>query len=125
MRLPVTRGNDEDFNLISLPVSEVLFLEYDFIDKKVWTHTRNDRYYLPGTLTYWAKALSTSGYDFMTVDRNIVVQLSKIKRLDTMLKYAYFEDQIRRDSKRVTVSNKYYKELITLNKARNLQIAMT
>jgi hypothetical protein len=125
MRLSVTRDNDGDSGLINLLVNDVLFLEFDIIKKKVWAHTLNNRFFMPGTLSYWTKALTNSGYDFMMVDRNILVQFPKIKRLNHVLRYAYFEYEIRYNSKKVTLAHKRYKEITAMNKQKGLEIVIT
>jgi DNA-binding LytR/AlgR family response regulator len=122
--LSVTKDFDGKTGIINIPVEDVLFLEYDFLEKRVWAHTSGEQYYIPGTLIYWAEALRTGGYDFKKVDRNVVVQVPKITILDRMLKCAYFESTIRKDSKRITLSHTYFKELAACSKSDGCEIIL-
>jgi|HigsolmetaGSP12D_1036236.scaffolds.fasta_scaffold00095_18 DNA-binding LytR/AlgR family response regulator len=124
MRLSVSRDIDGKTGIVNLSVTDVLFLEYDLTTKKVWVHTLRDRYYIPGTLSFWAEALRAGGYDFRKVDRNIVVQVPKIKVMDRTFKYAYFEDPVREKSKRITLSQTYFKKIAEKNRASDLQIVI-
>lgn len=101
--------------MVNINVDDVLYLEYDFKYKKVGVHTLTSKFYFPGTLTYLEDGLKNSGYEFLKVDRNVVVHLPKIKRLDKFLKFAYFETDIRSDSPKITVSHSHYKELVRLS----------
>jgi DNA-binding LytR/AlgR family response regulator len=93
MRVAVTRDPEGSKGLLNVSVNDLIFLEFDMVEKWVIAHTLEERFYLAGSLTYWAEALKAAGLDFEKVDRNIVVQVSKIKRIDTIFTHAYFVDE--------------------------------
>jgi len=114
MQLAVTRDTEGKTGLINLPVSEVLFLEFDMTVKWVIVHTLQDQFFVAGNLTYWVESLKAKGFDFEKVDRNVVVHMPKIKRIDRSFAYAYFEYEVGKDSKRITLAQKYFKKVLSM-----------
>lgn len=112
LQLAVTQDEEGANGFFNVPAEDLIFLEYDMSKKWVLAHTMEDRYYIAGTLTYLVTALKAKGYEFEKVDRNIVVNLPKIKRLDRMNTFAYFEYDVHKSSKRVTLSRKYFDKLL-------------
>jgi len=110
MKLFVTR--DQELGKIevdNLPVEDLLYLQHD--RKYVSVHTINREFYVPGNLSYYEHALRSAGYDFRQVDRNIVVQVPKIRLLDTIYSKAYFEPEISENSKCVTLAQVHLRAL--------------
>lgn len=110
MWLSVTRNSEGTNGLVNLPITEILFLEFDPIDRCIFVHTREEQFYLAGTLAYWATTLEQ--YDFEKVDRNFVVQVPMIQRMDTAFFMAYFDGEITLNSKKVTMSQKYFRRIM-------------
>lgn len=125
LQLAVTRDEEGTGGFVNVPAEELIFLEYDMTTKWVLAHTMDHCFYVPGTLTYLATALKASGYEFEKVDRNIVVHLPKIKRLDKLNTLAYFDYDIQKASKRVTLSRKYFDKLLAGDYVRDQNIAIT
>jgi DNA-binding LytR/AlgR family response regulator len=124
MQLAVTRNVDGTSGIINLPINDVIFMEYDMIVKGVFVNTLNDKLYIAGTLTYWTDALKAQGYHFEKVDRNYVVQIPTIKKLDKIFTKAYFEYETTPLSKSVTLSQRQFKEVVTQIKVFNPQIVV-
>ena len=114
MKLAVTRDAEGKTGLINLSVSEILYLEFDMTEKWVFVHTLEDRFYISGNLSYWAEALKAVGFGFEKVDRNVVVHLQKIKRLDRVFAYAFFEYEVQKNSKKVTLAQKHVKKVLSM-----------
>ncbi|THF76229.1 LytTR family DNA-binding domain-containing protein [Cohnella fermenti] len=66
-------------SMINIPVEDTLYIEHDISDRKVYAFTDIDKYYLPGPLNFWADALKA--YGFERGDRNLIIQISKIKSM--------------------------------------------
>ena len=110
MELFVTRDLDVGkVEVENLPIEDLLFLQYDL--KFVSVHTMDQQYVVPGNLSYYENALRTAGYDFRQVDRNIVVHVPKIRLLDTVHSKAYFESEIRQNSKSITLAQAHLRAL--------------
>jgi DNA-binding LytR/AlgR family response regulator len=110
----VTGDSEGKNGLINLPVSEAIFLEFDTSKRCVFVHTQEEKYYMAGTLAYWAESLKSVGFEFEKVDRNIVVQISKIQRMDQTFFLAYFDREITPNTKKITMSQKYFKRIRNL-----------
>lgn len=110
--LSVTRDEEGKTGLINITANDALFLEYDQYQKRVYAHTLEERFYVAGSLTYWETALKAAGYEFEMVDRNIVVHMPKIKRLDRVFAKAYFEYEIDKNSKYITLAQRYFKKVL-------------
>jgi len=111
MHLSVTLDIEGKSGISNLPVGDVLFLQCDFVSKWITVHTLDEQYFIPGTLVYWTEALQQGGYQFEKVDRNIVVHIPKICKMDRYFARAYFEIETTSRSKSVTLSQKYFKLL--------------
>jgi hypothetical protein len=111
LQISVTRDQEGNSGLVLLDVMYVVYLEYDRYENGLMVHTLDDMFYTMGTLKYWTNALQNSGYQFAMVDRNVAVHLTKIKRLDSKYKIAYFETQITKDSKGCTVAWSHFNML--------------
>lgn len=110
MDLFVTRGMDVGkLEVANLPIQEILFLQHD--QKFISVHTMDREFHVPGNLSYYEYALCTAGYDFRQVDRNIVVHVPKIMLLDTVFSKAYFEPEIRKNAKSVTLAQVHLRVL--------------
>jgi DNA-binding LytR/AlgR family response regulator len=114
MYLSVTRDTFGKDGLINIKVDDVLFLEFDMTEKGVIVHTRDEKFFITGTLNYWAETLKSTGYEFEKSDRNIVIHIPKIKRLDRIFTFAYFDYEVNTYSKRVTLSQKHFKKIVSM-----------
>lgn len=104
--LSVTRDQSGADSMVNLPTEDVLYLEHDILDKSVYAFTEKEKFYIPGTLNYWAESLKA--YGFEKGDRNVVVQLSKISRMERRPFYcAYFGD----GEIKVSMSENHYKRI--------------
>lgn len=111
MHLTVTMDVEGQSGISNLSVDDILFLQFDYDSKWVTVHTLDGQYFIPGTLVYWAEALKNGGYQFEKVDRNVVVHIPKICKMDRYFVKAYFEMETTSRSKSVTLSQKYFKLL--------------
>lgn len=75
-----------------LEVDTVLFVEYDRGINRILFHTVDEVYFTIGNLVYWLGLLNANGFKFARADRNGIISLDKIKRMDKALCRAYFED---------------------------------
>jgi DNA-binding LytR/AlgR family response regulator len=75
-----------------LDIDTVLFIEYDRGINRILFHTVDNVYYTIGNLVYWLGLLNANGFRFARADRNGIISLDKIKRMDRVLCRAYFED---------------------------------
>ncbi|MCC3376869.1 LytTR family transcriptional regulator DNA-binding domain-containing protein [Cohnella sp. REN36] len=123
MWLSVTRDQEGKTGLLNVSIDDVLYLESDF-EKWVRVHTRDEHFYIAGTLIYWTHAFQASGHAFQKVDRNIVVHEPKIKRLDPVFAMAYFDSEIGKHTKKITLAQKYFKELVRKAGQRELSIVI-
>jgi DNA-binding LytR/AlgR family response regulator len=112
MWVAVTRDPEGSKGLLNVLVQNLIFLEFDMVEKWVIAHTLEERFYMAGSLTYWAESLKAAGLDFEKVDRNIVVQVSKIKRLDSIFTHAYFVEKPTAQSKKITMSSNNFKHIM-------------
>ncbi|RKP49841.1 hypothetical protein D7Z26_18585 [Cohnella endophytica] len=111
MQLTVTLDIEGKSGISNLPVRDILFLQFDFISRWITVHTLDGQFFIPGTLIYWTEALKKGGYQFEKVDRNIVVHVPKICKMDRFFAKAYFEIETTSRSKSITLSQKYFKLL--------------
>ena len=111
MQLTVTRDIEGKSGISNLPVRDILFLQSDLTSKWIAVHTLDDQFYIPGTLIYWTEALKQGGYQFEKVDRNIVVHVPRICKMDRIFVKAYFELETTSQSKSITLSQKHFKLL--------------
>lgn len=109
--ISVTRDVDGDSGIVNLKVADILFLEWNTKYERVIVHTKEEVFFTPGTLKYWAGTLNNSGFKFRIVDRNNAVNVDRIVRLDSVFKKAYFEADVRKNSKCCTMAFKRYKDL--------------
>ncbi|MFC5528446.1 hypothetical protein [Cohnella yongneupensis] len=123
--LSVTRDEEGKTGSINIRTDDALFLEFDQIQKRVYAHTLLERFFIAGSLTYWQTSLKAAGYEFETVDRNIVVHVPKIKRLDSVFAFAYFDYEINKSSKRITLAQKHIKKVIADATEHNRRIIVT
>ncbi len=119
LQLAVTSDQEGKDGLINIPAEKLIFLEYDMSKKWVLAHTMENCYYVAGTLSYLVTALKANGYEFEKVDRNIVVHIPKIKRLDRLNTFAYFEYEIHKSSKKITLSRKHFDKLLSREYAQD------
>jgi hypothetical protein len=117
MYLTVAREKDASRGLINIGVEDVITIQPG--KNHVYVHTIDDIFYAPGTLRYYFEGLSSTGYHFKMVDRDNLVQITKIKRLDTRYYLGYFEDVVRKDSKRCTMTQSAYKEVVEFLRSIN------
>lgn len=104
MNLAVSNHIEGKHGLIQLSVDDILYFEFERSKEMIVLHTLTDKFFTPGTLKFWVEALKASGYHFEMVDRINAVNLCRIRHVDQKYKLAYFEDVIKKDSKRCTVS---------------------
>ena len=103
--ITVTEDTEGSSGIISLPICDIVYIEYDSKIDRVIIHTIDSMYYTVGTLKYWHNALNSSGYNFAAVDRTNVVNLDKLVRLDKVYHVGYFEEVVTETSKRCTFTN--------------------
>ncbi|SFA91180.1 LytTr DNA-binding domain-containing protein [Cohnella sp. OV330] len=115
--LAVTEDLEGKSGYINIAADDVLYLEFDMFEKMVHVHTADSKYYIAGTLLYCTESLKSAGYQFERVDRSCVVNVPKIRRMDKTFYLAYFEDEIGPKSKKVTMSQKLFKEVFNVVKA--------
>ncbi|MFB9325379.1 LytTR family transcriptional regulator DNA-binding domain-containing protein [Paenibacillus aurantiacus] len=97
-----------------IDITYILYIEKDSFNDAIIVHTRDLKCYLPGTLKYWEEVLNNTGYNFRTVDRNIVVNLDCIVYLEQASRLAYFEWPKSSNSKFCTMSDKHFKAVCKL-----------
>ncbi|MCD9023293.1 LytTR family transcriptional regulator DNA-binding domain-containing protein [Cohnella silvisoli] len=124
MLISVTDDVHGKNGIINVEVSEILFLEFDMVDRWVTVHTLEAKYYITGTLSYWADSLKGSGFEFEKADRNVVIHVPMIKRMDRVFAHAYFEYEINHKSKKVTLSQKHFKQILTKMRVANMGIVV-
>lgn len=122
--LSVTRDIDGESGIVSLRGQDILFLEWSGKDDRVIVHTMDEKFYVTGTLKYWSNALNNSGFTFRDVDRNNLVNVDRIVRIDSVFKIAYFESEVRSNSKHCTMSIKKYRKFEQEFLSDNSQMVM-
>jgi hypothetical protein len=108
-----------DAGLIPIPVTSIFFGEYDSSIDRIKIHTHKNTFYMTGTLIYWTTILNNSGYNLMKVDRYHMINVDNIVKMDSDLRYVYFEEDPTEDSKICKMAyHKFHKvsqELVRLN----------
>lgn len=106
----VTKDKSGKSGVQNLPFDQTCFLECE--GKFMVVHTLTEQFYMNGTLAYWLDALAK--YDFEKSDRNVIVNMTMIERIDPIMKIAYFETEIHKNSKYCTISwPKNYEKIIS------------
>ncbi|CAI6024017.1 hypothetical protein PAECIP112173_00365 [Paenibacillus sp. JJ-100] len=72
-------------------IADILYLSYIKAYRKVAFYTADATYYFMGSKEHWTEVLNNSGGNFLDVDRHNSVNVSKVKRTETMPYYACFE----------------------------------
>ncbi|WP_411829324.1 LytTR family transcriptional regulator DNA-binding domain-containing protein [Paenibacillus kribbensis] len=108
-----------DASLIVIAVNDILFGEYDGSIERIKIHTHARTFYTTGSLIYWTTVLNNSGYNFLKADRYHMINVDNIVKLDSKLRYVYFDEQPTEES--VVCKMAYHKftkvsqELLKLN----------
>jgi DNA-binding LytR/AlgR family response regulator len=124
MLLSVAKDIDGHAGFYPLDIDAIIFLEFDSTVNRIYIHTLHEQYYAMGTLKFYVQALKNSGFHFEKVDRNNAVHLPKITKLDQTYKIAYFEDEIRSNSKRCTIARDNFNDVITILKQLNRPVVI-
>jgi hypothetical protein len=91
--------------LISIPLQDIIFIEYIRQKKGIIVHSLEADGFLPGSFDFWLSALQGAGLTTLfPVDRNNALNLAKIEILDAKHKVAYFENS-RRKGCTIAVAN--------------------
>ncbi|MNI94384.1 hypothetical protein D3C73_1524820 [compost metagenome] len=64
-----------------------------------------------GPLRFWENALEKGGANFLRIDRGILVNVDRVKAVDSTFYLAYFELPITNTAKRCTMSYTGYKAI--------------
>ncbi|QTH44989.1 LytTR family transcriptional regulator DNA-binding domain-containing protein [Cohnella sp. LGH] len=104
MKLIVSNNTIGAGPFVELPVEDILYFEFDRKSKMITLHSLAEQFYMPGTLIFWQNGLLESGYEFVMLDRNNAVNLSKLRYVDQVSNRGYFEDDISPKSKHCTIS---------------------
>ncbi|AIQ63872.1 hypothetical protein PSTEL_13035 [Paenibacillus stellifer] len=112
--ITVTRDEEGSTGLLPLPLQDITYMEYQKSINRIIIHTLDGIYYTVGTLKYWACTIASTGYDFVLADRNTVINISKIKYIDSAFKTAYFEERDLKNAEKCYLSVKGYEKIVTL-----------
>jgi DNA-binding LytR/AlgR family response regulator len=117
--LTVTRDADGESGIYNIACDIVNYMEGESDKKRVIVHTPYEFYYMMGTLKYWSVVLNASGYKFMDVDRNVLVNVENIILLNRTTKEAFFDNEILKNSMRCGIAfhkySKYEKIILSFN----------
>lgn len=111
--LTVTEDASGKRGLKSVDVNDVLYLSFDSWTKKVLVHTRESRYYMPGTIKFWETCLEGSGHGFVMFDRGTLVNADKVTYVNDIFKVAYFEDNPSRKSVKCDIAHNRFDEIVS------------
>lgn len=109
--LSVTKDVDGAEGLIQLPINQIAYMEFLRSKNRVLVHTAKNEYYLMGTLQYWQRAIAAVGHRFVWVDRTYVVNIDRIRVMDSIRHIAFFEDSPSKSSKNCTLTNIRFEEI--------------
>ncbi|MFD2613699.1 LytTR family transcriptional regulator DNA-binding domain-containing protein [Paenibacillus gansuensis] len=89
MRMPVVKRVDSETNeLVMLDLNEVLFINIE--SRNIVYHTSQGKFYQITTLSELSEHLQDQGFD--TLDKTNLVNMNKIKNLDSKYGKLYFEE---------------------------------
>lgn len=109
--LSVTKDVEGSAGLFQLPMCEIVYMEFVKSINRVAVHTLVEIFYLMGTLQYWQKAIEAVGHRFIWVDRTYVVNIDRVRFMDSVRHIAYFEHLPSKSSKCCTLTNIRFEEL--------------
>ncbi|MFD1776983.1 LytTR family transcriptional regulator DNA-binding domain-containing protein [Paenibacillus rhizophilus] len=109
--LSVTRDVEGGGGLVQLPLHLITHMVYLKAKNRVVVHTVDEEYYIMGTLMYWKKAISATGYRFVCADKTNVVNIDRIKAMDSDRHIAYFEEFPTKHSKSCTLTSIRFNEI--------------
>ncbi|BBH18710.1 hypothetical protein Back11_00550 [Paenibacillus baekrokdamisoli] len=119
-KLSVVSKIDGSGGLQYVDLNEVIYFESMGSTPQIVVHTLTEEFYIWGTLKVWTNVLKESGYEeFFSVDRNYLINIRKVKRLDDQYKMAYFEYEISKGSKVCTLAWEKYKSVSAKLRALN------
>lgn len=105
--LTVTK-NEEGDGIQQIDVKEILYMQSDN-QLSLSVHTENAQYVTVGSLRFWESAFQKAGLNFIRLDRGVLANLDKIKVVDKDFKLAYFDTNIKKETKNCTMSSSGYK----------------
>ncbi|MGO4699586.1 LytTR family transcriptional regulator DNA-binding domain-containing protein [Paenibacillus sp. 2TAB26] len=114
-KLTVTRDAYGESGIYNISCDIVNYMESESNKKRILVHTPYENYYMMGTLKYWSVVLNTSGYKFLDLDRNILVNVDNIVLMSNTTKEVYFDLKIDKNSMKCGIAfHKYskYKRII-------------
>ncbi|HEY0828415.1 MAG TPA: LytTR family DNA-binding domain-containing protein [Bacilli bacterium] len=102
MQMPVLKRNKNDGSskLVVIELSDVLYIKIE--DRTIVYHTADALYYHISTLSDLEDHLFDFGFD--TLDKTNIVNLNKIKKLDTQHGNIYFDEEPMKSSKYASIA---------------------
>lgn len=122
--LTVTKDASGESGLCTLVIDRIIFMEGVSEKNLVVFHTLDEVYYTMGTLKYYEVALNSSGYNFGPVHRGLSVNLKNVLLLDRRRKNIYFENEVKKTSKKCPIASHRFNEFLSLVTMHNPQIAV-
>lgn len=110
LSLTVTE-DEQGSGLQPMPVEEILFIQTN-LRETVAVHAQEGVFYTVGPLRFWESAFKKAGLNFFRLDRGILANLNKIECVNPDLKLAYFGFPVSINTKRCTISEGRYKQVI-------------
>jgi len=126
VNLSVTEDPKGKSGLINVDISDVCYIQFDGFKRILEVHTIDKKYYMPGSLTFWIESLGNSkDVFFRSVDRNSLLNMERIARLDRITKVAYFDTEITGNSKYCPIAWHKFEQISELIKGSNPSIVLT
>lgn len=98
--------------LVTIPLKDIIYLEYIRQDKGIFIHSIESQGFLPGQFGFWTNALINSGLDqLMVVDRNFALDPQKIAYINAKHRLVYFAEP-KRINKYCSVSSSNFDSLM-------------
>jgi len=92
-------------------VSDVLYIKKGTKRDRLLVHTFHGVYYMIGSLIHWVSFLNENGYKFIISDRSHVLNVEKVKIVDSFYKDAYFECDTTKMSKKCPITHYRFTEV--------------
>jgi DNA-binding LytR/AlgR family response regulator len=124
MKIPALKfESDGSSSLVLLDVNDVVYICVE--NRNLVYHTQNESFQHISTLSDWEEHLYNYGFDML--DKTNLVNINKIKKLDSKTGKVYFEEEPTKDSKYANIAfikQKLFKSQIERAIAKNTNKSM-
>lgn len=105
-------SNVHGSGIVSIPLKDIIYVEYIRQDKGILIHSIDSQGFLPGQFGFWTNLLINAGLtNLMIVDRNFALDPEKIEYINAKHRLVYFEEP-RKINKYCSVSSSNFDSLL-------------